>query len=169
VLTVSLNLSGRQLRQQDLRDDVSKALQLAALPPSLLRLEVTEKVVMENGSQTDASVCGLRALGVHVDIDDFGVGATSLDVLRRFSADAFKADRSLVADIGVGSSNGDMVRAVLSLAHGLGAKVTAEGVETRQQLEALRRLGCDYAQGFYFSRPLTVEAAGLLLAQRRSW
>jgi len=164
-LQVSVNLSARQFAEADLIGNVAAILDHAGLRPEDLELEITESVVMD---QTEASIerlRGLRALGVHLVLDDFGTGYSSLAYLRRLPLDTIKVDRSFV--MGLGSDPADMpiVQAVISLAHGLGIDVVAEGIETPSQLATLQRLACDRGQGYWFSRPLPAPMLEALLAE----
>ena len=111
----------------------------------------------------------LRAIQVHVHLDDFGTGYSSLGYLSRFPVSRLKIDRSFIARIGTGGDRSGIVGAIVTLAHNLDMRVIAEGVESAGQLEVLRELGCEYAQGFYFSRPLDSHEAGALLREARSW
>ncbi len=167
--TVSVNLSGRQLAQADLAERVSDIIADAGCRADLLCLEITESVLMRDADRAVAGVDGLRNLGVKVAIDDFGTGYSSLAYLKRFSVDSVKVDRSFVD--GLGSDPGDqaIVSAVVSMAHALGLRVVAEGVETETQLTELVALGCDLAQGYYFAPPQPVADLGELLQRTRPW
>jgi len=158
-LCVSVNLSVRQFSQADLVEQVAAAVAESGVDPELIRLEITESVVVENLEAAAATLKRLRALGVHVYLDDFGTGYSSLSSLHRLPIDALKVDRSFVSRIGEGGGE-QMVGTVATLARNLGVSVVAEGVETRAQLAALRALGCEFAQGFLFSE--AVDAAALL-------
>lgn len=159
---VAVNLSARQFREPGLAESIIRVVQQAGLGAGSLQVEVTESVLM-----ADIALDTLRELkeaGVESAIDDFGTGYSSLDYLGRFPVDVLKIDRSFVARLGEGTGDA-IVRLVVDLGHTLGLRVVAEGVETAEQLECLREMGCDEAQGFFFSRPLTVSAASVLLAQ----
>jgi len=165
-LTMSVNLSVKQFSQPDLLEQVDGVLRDTGLPPRLLKLEVTESMVMEN---TDAAISLLRrlkALGVHIAIDDFGTGYSSLSYLLRLPADTLKIDRSFVSGGGDAGRNADIVRTVVGLAYSLGLDVVAEGVETEEQHALLADLGCTFAQGFLFSPAVDGEAATAMLAGR---
>ncbi|HEX9935862.1 MAG TPA: EAL domain-containing protein [Longimicrobium sp.] len=159
-LCVSVNLSVRQFSQADLVEQVRDALEESGISAHLLRLEITESVVVDNLEAAAATLSRLRALGVRVYLDDFGTGYSSLSSLHRLPIDALKVDRSFVSRIGEGGGE-QMVGTVATLARNLGVSVIAEGVETVPQLHALRALGCEYAQGFLFSEGVD---AGTLLA-----
>ncbi len=156
-IPVAVNLSAQQFRTGRLYDHVERALQESNLAPHLLNLEITESMLMEQ-IQTGQNVLGrLRQLGVHVSLDDFGTGYSSLSYLRRFDVDTLKIDQSFISDLVANAADRDLVSAIISMAHCLRLKVVAEGVEDTGQLEALRSLGCDCFQGFYFSPPLPQE------------
>jgi diguanylate cyclase (GGDEF)-like protein len=168
-LTVSVNLSGKQLLQPDLVEQISAVLEETGIDPWDLRLEITESVVVGNAQQAVAMLGRLRALRVQIHMDDFGTGYSSLSYLHRFQVDTLKIDRSFVSAMGERGENSEIVRTIVSLARSLGIKVIAEGVETAEQLALLRALGCEHVQGYYFARPMTgQEALALLAAGRRA-
>ncbi len=156
-LTMSVNLSGKQLRQADLVDQVKQTLKTTGLEPTSLRLEITESVVMENAEMATAMLRQLRSLDVNLSIDDFGTGYSSLSYLHRFPVNVLKIDRSFVSRMSDGNENAEIVRTILTLAHNLGMEVVAEGVETEDQQQQLKALKCKYAQGYLFSRPVPAE------------
>jgi EAL domain-containing protein (putative c-di-GMP-specific phosphodiesterase class I) len=164
-LTVAVNLSARQLSHGRFADEVADVLAATGLEPERLRLEITETMLMEQNNATLESLHALKDLGIHLVLDDFGTGYSSLSYLDRFPIDALKIDRSFVAALDSGGSAA-IVTAIVSMAHSLDLRVTAEGVETAEQLEHLRRLGCEYAQGFFFGRPAPPGAHDGLLAAR---
>jgi diguanylate cyclase (GGDEF)-like protein len=159
-LVMSVNLSARQFSQPGLVDEVHELLASTGLDPATLELEITESVVMDESEAGIQRLHTLRALGVRLALDDFGTGYSSLSYLRRLPLDVIKIDRSFVAGLGspetaeAGGANLPIIQAVIALAHGLGIEVVAEGIETAEQLELLRQLGCDRGQGYLFSRPL---------------
>jgi diguanylate cyclase (GGDEF)-like protein/PAS domain S-box-containing protein len=163
-LTVSVNLSVKQFTQPDLVEQVDAVLRESGLPSRLLKLEVTESMVMENTDAAIALLRRLKALGVHIAIDDFGTGYSSLSYLLRLPADSLKIDRSFVSGSGDPGRNANIVRTVVGLAYSLGLDVVAEGVETEEQRALLADLGCPLAQGFLFSPAVDGEAATTLLA-----
>ena len=163
-LSVSVNLSSKQFTQPDLIAQIQQALEETGLAPSSLKLEITESVVMENIEKAAEMLRELRALGVELSIDDFGTGYSSLSYLHRFPIDTLKIDRSFVTRMAENNENMEIVRTIVMLAHNLKMNVVAEGVETEQQLMQLMALGCGYAQGFYFSKPLDAKIATRLLA-----
>jgi len=164
-LTVSVNLSVKQFSQPDLVENVDGALRVSGLPARLLKLEVTESMVMENTDGAIAMLRRLKALGVHIVIDDFGTGYSSLSYLLRLPADTLKIDRSFVSGTGDAGRNVNIVRTVVGLAYSLGLDVVAEGVETEQQMSLLADLGCPLAQGFLFSPAVEADEAKALVAR----
>ena len=152
-LTMSVNLSGRQLADPVLPDCVADALGASGLAPERLWLEITESVLMDDADSSVRALEALRVLGVRLAVDDFGTGYSSLAYLRRFPVDALKIDRSFVGGLDEGPQDAAIVEAVIGLAGALGLRVVAEGVETLSQLARVRALGCDEAQGYYFARP----------------
>jgi diguanylate cyclase (GGDEF)-like protein len=152
-LVVRVNVSARQLAHSDLIDIVAAALERTGMDPSQLCLEVTESVLVEDPESSVRTLGALKALGVKIAVDDFGTGYSSLEYLRTFPVDCVKIDRSFVRGIPHSSEDVAIVNAVIELGHALGLSVTAEGVETAEQLGNLQTTGCDTAQGFLFSRP----------------
>jgi diguanylate cyclase (GGDEF)-like protein/PAS domain S-box-containing protein len=172
-LTVSVNLSGRQLNHPGLVDDVAAILTETGIDPGQVELEITESVLVDDIDLSHDTLVRLRRLGVRLVIDDFGTGYSSLSYLRRFPIDVLKIDRSFVLGLDDGSSggagDGAIVSAVVNLAHTLGITAVGEGVETAEQLDELRRVGCDGAQGFYLARPAPGPEIGQLLASNPTW
>jgi diguanylate cyclase (GGDEF)-like protein len=154
-LRVAVNLSATQFRQPNLLATISAALEKNNLLPRFLEVELTESAVMTNAEGSVAILEQLSRMGVVVAIDDFGTGYSSMSYLRRFPIDRLKIDRSFVRDLGADADNTSIVQAIISLAHSLRLKVVAEGVETPEQLEHLRLLGCDQYQGYHHSVPGT--------------
>jgi diguanylate cyclase (GGDEF)-like protein len=154
-LTLSVNLSARQAAQPDLFEQVAAALERSGLEPRCLKLEITESVVMDNAERAITMFKRLRSLGVQLSIDDFGTGYSSLSYLHRFPLNYLKIDRSFVSRMTDTKDNSEIVKTIVTLAHNLGMKVIAEGVETAEQAEQLRTLGCEYGQGYLFSRPIS--------------
>jgi diguanylate cyclase (GGDEF)-like protein len=153
-LRVAVNISGLQFRQKDLLDTIAYALDSSGLAPECLEVEITESVVMQNASDAIVTLERLSAMGVHVSIDDFGTGYSSLSYLKRFPIDKLKIDRSFIRDVCSDMEDAAIVRATIGLAHNLRLRVVAEGVETAEQLQFLRGLGCDEYQGYYKSKPV---------------
>ena len=161
-LTVNVNVSSQEFAQPGFVEQVRAALGEAGLPAPCLRLELTESLLIDGSPEVKETLKGLRALGVGLQIDDFGTGYSSLSYLQRFDADALKVDRSFIAKLDSPES-AELVRTIVTMAHNLGMKVVAEGVETGEQREVLTTLGCEYLQGYLFSKPLGAEgAAGCL-------
>jgi diguanylate cyclase (GGDEF)-like protein/PAS domain S-box-containing protein len=158
--TVSVNLSARSFLQPDLADYVEGILGETSLGAGDLNLEITESVLLEEADSVKSVLFKLRDLGVGLHLDDFGTGYSSLSYLRRFPISALKVDRSFVAGMGPGGEGSEITRAIIALAHSLQMEAVAEGVEAPCQLELLRGLGCEYGQGFYFSRPVDASKAG---------
>jgi diguanylate cyclase (GGDEF)-like protein/PAS domain S-box-containing protein len=156
-LSVSVNLSGRQLDEPGLPQIIAGALSAHDLEPQLLCLEITESALMRDASQALATLVALKELGVRIAIDDFGTGYSSLAYLRRFPVDVLKIDGSFVQGLGEDPEGSAIVAAVLRLAETLGVDVVAEGVETAGQLDTLRALGCQFGQGYFFSKPVPAD------------
>ncbi len=169
-LTVSVNLSARQLQSADIGRTVSQAMSGSGLPPRAISLEVTESVVMGEGETAAREVLGrLRGLGVGVAIDDFGTGYSSLSYLKKLPVTTLKVDRSFTTGLGTSDTNDlAIVNAIIGMAAGLGLEVVVEGVETNEQLLDLRRLGPDGAQGFLWSRPLPPDQMAQWLGQAQN-
>jgi len=161
-LTISVNISARQLSDPRLMEDVQFALAESGLNPKSLALEMTESSIMGNAKQTVEILDRLKAMKIRLQIDDFGTGYSSLSRLQRLPFDNLKIDRSFIRELSSGNSSLDILKAIMQLAHSLRLEVVAEGVETEEQLSSLRQLGCDYMQGFLFSKPVDAEAAGEL-------
>jgi len=163
-LSVAVNVSKLQLTTGSLGQLVRKAMFDNGVPARQLMIELTESMLMDNVQQCVALMHELKALGVTLSIDDFGTGYSSLSYLKRFPVDELKIDRSFVADLPGSATDVALVRTVIDLGHSLGMKVTAEGVETDEQLACLKQFGCDAFQGFLFSRPVTLDQCIELLA-----
>ncbi|HVN50051.1 MAG TPA: EAL domain-containing protein, partial [Acidimicrobiales bacterium] len=168
-LRVSVNLSGRQLGHPGLVDDVSSVLSSTGIDPSLVELEITESVLMDDVEMSRETLGRLHALGVKLAVDDFGTGYSSLSYLRRFPVDLLKVDRSFIDFLDEDGDDSAIVTAIITLAHTLGLVAVAEGVETASQLSALRRLRCDRGQGFHMARPGTDHDTGELLRANPTW
>jgi diguanylate cyclase (GGDEF)-like protein/PAS domain S-box-containing protein len=162
--TIAVNLSGIQFAQPNLGDVVAGALSAAGVEGGALWLEITETVLMEDAASTVGSLGALKALGVQLAIDDFGIAYSSLNYLKRFPVDMLKVDRSFVEGLGSDKESSTIVSAVVGLAHTLGMTALAEGVETAEQLAQVRALGCDAAQGYLFARPEPEDRLGALLS-----
>ena len=156
-LSLSVNLSGRQLLQPDLPEQLSAMLARCGLAPGRLKLELTESMLFGNGAAAIDALNKLRATGVRLCIDDFGTGYSSLSYLHELPIDSLKIDRSFIGAMGEDERKTKIVQTILLLGKGLGIEVVAEGVETQQQADALRKLGCERAQGYFFARPVPLE------------
>lgn len=163
-LSLSVNLSARQVAQPDLLEQIKEALDNSKLSPHCLKLEITESVVMENAEAATLMFKQLRLLGVQLSIDDFGTGYSSLSYLHRFPLNYLKIDRSFVMRLTTDNDNA-IVRTISTLARNLGMEVIAEGIETEEQYQQLKMLGCEYGQGYLFSRPVDNDGVEHLLAQ----
>jgi diguanylate cyclase (GGDEF)-like protein len=166
--SVSVNVSPRQFEHPDIYEHVLGALERSGLPPGRLKLEITESCLMERVREKIELLNRLRELGVMTQVDDFGTGYSSLGLLTQLPVDSLKIDRSFVSRMASGDADGKVVRAVIELAHSLGLKVTAEGIEYDDQRNELLELACDRGQGYLFSRPITAEAAITAMKKRRS-
>jgi diguanylate cyclase (GGDEF)-like protein/PAS domain S-box-containing protein len=157
-LVVNVNVSSRQLTDSLLVEEVELALAESGLDPRFLAIEVTESSIMGNAEQTLATLDRLKAMNVRLEIDDFGTGYSSLSYLQRLPFDTLKIDRSFIHELNSGSDSLDIVKAIVEMAHSLRLEVIAEGVETEEQLREVQKLGCNYVQGFLFSKPVDKEA-----------
>ena len=164
-LTVSVNLSGKQIPKPDLVDYIQKVLEETRLNPACLKLEITENIIMETSLFTSEVFRKLQALGVQLQIDDFGIGYSSLSYLSQFPVNALKIDQSFINKMSVDNSQLKIVQAIVMLAQRLDVVVVAEGVETEAQMEQLRELGCGYGQGYYVSRPMNTTRIESLLEE----
>ena len=162
---VSVNLSARNLLHRDLPSDVAEILERHGLPAHQLILEITETTMMSELEVVEEVLAGVRRLGVQLSVDDFGTGYSSLAFLQRIAVNEIKVDRSFISVLTSSQSDAAIVRATIELAHSLGLRVVAEGVETTDQLAALRALGCDLGQGWHFGRPGPGVATRDLLAR----
>lgn len=167
-LFVCVNLSVKQFSQQDLIEKVSTILMETKLAPATLKLEITESAVMENVETATRMLIELRELGVQLAMDDFGTGYSSLSNLHRFPINTLKIDRSFITHMVDNNENAEIVRTISGLAQNLGMDVVAEGVETREQLAILRGLGCQFGQGYFFSKPLDSEGAEAFISETYS-
>jgi EAL domain-containing protein (putative c-di-GMP-specific phosphodiesterase class I) len=150
---VSVNVSALQFSRPDFVDTIDEVLSASGLAPRFLDLELTERVVIRDVGECASKMAKLRDLGVQISLDDFGAGYSSLSYLQRLPIDTLKLDRSFVEDFKNSSSSSSLMQGIVALAHGLRIRVTAEGVETEQQLELVHHSGCDRAQGFLLGGP----------------
>lgn len=168
-LAVTVNLSSKEFAQANLIDQVIEILQDTGVDPRALKLEITESIVMENIGNATVLLQQLRALGIELVIDDFGTGYSSLSYLHRLPISSLKIDQSFVKGMVEKREHAEIAKTIVTLARSLGIHVVAEGVETLEQLVALRRLKCDAGQGFFFSKPAEVETAETFLAFKNQW
>ncbi|GAC1659499.1 MAG: hypothetical protein NVS4B3_27960 [Gemmatimonadaceae bacterium] len=168
-LAVSVNLSVKQFAQTDFVSRVSDIVRTAGFDPHALKLEITESFAIDDAERTRTMLEELRALGIRIYLDDFGTGYSSLGYLQRLPLDAIKIDRTFVMRMDAGPTQLQLVHTVRELARNIGVAAVAEGVETPAQLETLRSLGCESAQGYLFSRPLPARDMATLLAHDPRW
>ncbi len=165
-LTMAVNVSAHQLMAPGFTGDVAAAVQAADSDPELLTLEITESALVQDSERAVMILHDLKDLGVRLALDDFGTGYSSLTHLQRFPIDTIKIDKSFIAELGSNNTTRTIVESVVDLAHKLGLKVVAEGVETVDQHNQASELGCDYCQGYYFAKPMPVTNVQHLLQQR---
>ena len=161
---MAVDVSGRQFQSEHFQEEIMSVLEQTCLQPKYLELEVTESLLMKSPDLAASLLQNLRRMGVTVAIDDFGTGFSSLSRLQRFPIDALKIDQSFVCKI----DNPDgvsIVMAIINLGRSLGMKIVAEGVETEQEATLLESMGCDVAQGHYFSRPIPPASLSALIAR----
>ncbi len=164
-MDVGVNVSPRLLHRADLVSSVERALSISGLEPENLNLEVTEAAFIPNPEHAIVVMDELKRMGVRVSLDDFGSGYSSLSYLKRLTIDALKIDPSFVRHITTNRDDESISSAIIAMAHGMGMRVIAEGVETNEQLEALRQLGCDEVQGYFISRPVPAEEVTHVLSE----
>jgi PAS domain S-box-containing protein len=167
-LKLSVNVSPKQFAQPDLAAQIGELIRQSEMDPQCIHLEITETIAMADAERSGAVLAQLKALGVHLDIDDFGTGYSSLSRLQRFPVDTLKIDRAFVSKMDADRDTHEIVRIIMTLAHNLGLKVVAEGIENQTQLELLRKLGCELGQGYLFSKPEATQTIDRLLATNRA-
>ncbi len=165
--SIAVNISGIQFNHSDLAETISSVLEQSKIPPQNLELEITEGAVIDNAEEAINTMQRLKALGVKLSLDDFGTGYSSLSYLRRFPVDSLKIDRSFVADIVSDKTDLKIAGNIVKLAHDLSLNVVAEGVETVEQLNMIRALGCDELQGYIFSKPLSHDDFNNMFLQQK--
>ena len=166
-MRMSVNFSAQQFRTEDVVETVAGVLRDTPMSPRGLDVEITESTMMENQELAVTSLQRMKGTGITVSLDDFGTGYSSLSYLKGFPIDTVKIDSSFIHDIPADPDSASITAAIISMAHTLKLRVVAEGVETPEQLAFLREAGCDEAQGYLFSRPLTADAATELLREGR--
>jgi predicted signal transduction protein with EAL and GGDEF domain len=165
--TVAVNISGKQFAQPDLVSQVGHILREACLDPHYLKLELTESVTMRDAERAARILGELKTLGIGLSMDDFGTGYSSLSHLRRFPLDTLKIDRSFVSEMKNSGDSRAIVQMIMSLGRSLGMEMVAEGVETAKQADLLKSLGCEFAQGYFFSKPIDQEGMAEVLLRSR--
>ena len=168
-LSVAVNLSGKHFGHPALVEQIQTVISETGINPAFLKLELTESAVMENAETAIMMLKQIKETGVQISIDDFGTGYSSLSYLHRFPIDLLKVDRSFVSAMEENTENGEIVRTVIALAKALNLKVVAEGIESVHQFHQLRILGCEYGQGYLFSKPLPVPDIERLLDDKTRW
>ncbi|MCT7982549.1 EAL domain-containing protein [Laspinema sp. A4] len=164
-IRMAVNLSARQFHQQNLLQEIAQILRQTKLAPCYLELEITESIAMEDVDLTISLLHGFHEMGIAIALDDFGTGYSSLSSLKHFPLDQLKIDRSFIQEVTTKSHDAAIIETILTLGHGLNLEVMAEGVETLEQLEFLKSVNCDAAQGYLFSQPVPVEIATELYRQ----
>jgi PAS domain S-box-containing protein len=167
-LTMSVNLSSREFAQPDLASEIRKSLEETGVDPGCLQLEIIETIAMGDAEKSGHVLAHLKALGVRLSIDDFGTGYSSLSRLRRIPVDTLKIDRAFISNMDRDPESREIVRIIIMLAHNLGLKAVAEGTETEEQVNLLKQLNCEMAQGYFFSRPADDQAMLKLLVSNHS-
>jgi EAL domain-containing protein (putative c-di-GMP-specific phosphodiesterase class I) len=166
---MSVNLSVREFTQSSFVSRVEETIRATGIDPKLLRLEITESIAIEDTQRTLEMLAALRALGVRIYLDDFGTGYSSLGYLHQWPLDAIKIDRMFVTRMHTEPTHLQLVRTVRALASNIGVVAVAEGVETEAQLATLREIGCEYAQGYLFSKPAPSDEMEKLLSANPRW
>ena len=166
---MSVNLSSRQFAQSDLIAQIQEALIVTELNPANLKLEITESMVMDDVENTIVLLNELKELNIKISMDDFGTGFSSFSYLHRFPTDTLKIDRSFVSNMSQGSKNIEIVNTIVILAHKLGMDVIAEGIETEEERKILADFDCEYAQGYFFAKPLKKDDATKLFINKTQW
>jgi diguanylate cyclase (GGDEF)-like protein/PAS domain S-box-containing protein len=167
-LCISVNVTAKQFAQPDLDSQIKEILEQTGMDPSWVDLEITENIAMGDAERSAIVLSELKALGVRLSVDDFGTGYSSLSRLQRFPVDTLKIDRSFIARIDSDPETHEIVRIIVILAHNLGLKVVAEGIENREQMEMLKHFGCELGQGYLFSKPVAADTVVQLLASQHA-
>jgi EAL domain-containing protein (putative c-di-GMP-specific phosphodiesterase class I) len=164
-LTMSVNLSGKQISQPDIFPFLENTLLQTGLEPSCLKIELTESSIIENNHHSTTAFEKLKAMGVQIQIDDFGVGYSSLSYLSKYPIDALKIDKSFVNQMNNNGNQLKIIQAIVNLTHRLGVDVIAEGIETNDQLNELKDLECKFGQGYLIYKPLAKDEIRILLSE----
>ena len=167
-LTMSVNVTQRQFAQSNLQAEIANVLRETGVDPANVELEIIETVAMANPDPEHSVLSDLKKLGVRLSIDDFGTGYSSLARLQQLPVDTLKIDRQFISAMDASESSREIVRVIVMLAHSLQLKVVAEGVETEEEVRYLRKIGCDMAQGYFFSRPVDEAAIRELLKRNET-
>ena len=167
-LQMAINVSAIQLRRKNFVDTFADILAETGADPRLIEMEVTESVIVGGHEEAIAALAKLDAMHIRIAIDDFGTGYSGLSYLKQFPIHTVKIDQSFIRDLTIDKEDEAIVRAIIAMSRSLGLTVVAEGVESAQQLAMLSELGCDLVQGYYFSEPLSLEAANSHIANQRS-
>ncbi len=167
-LTISVNVTPKEFAQSDLAAQINTILVEVGIDPSSINVEITETIAMADPERSSLVLSQLKTLGVHLSIDDFGTGYSSLSRLQGLPVDTLKIDRAFISKIDTDSETSEIVRIIIMLAHNLGLKVVAEGAETAEQVNLLKKLNCELVQGYFFARPGDHAAAQKLLMRSRS-
>jgi EAL domain-containing protein (putative c-di-GMP-specific phosphodiesterase class I) len=168
-LSIGVNLSVKQFAQPDLREHIADIVKTTGVLPNTLKLEITESVIAGNPDHAITVLDGLKTIGIEIYMDDFGTGYSSLSYLTHLPIDCIKIDRSFVSQMETKDRHFQLVRTILTLARTVNLRAVAEGVESTPQLLALRKLGCEFGQGYLFSRPLPPAEIEALLERNPSW
>jgi EAL domain-containing protein (putative c-di-GMP-specific phosphodiesterase class I) len=166
LVPVSINVSARQFREVDIAKILSHAVERHRIDPALVEIEVTESSMMGSDADVSAMLTAIRRMGIKLLVDDFGTGYSSLSQLQRLDFDVLKVDRAFTVEIDRSDKGSVFFKAIITMAHALGMRVVAEGVENEAQVKILRSLECDEIQGFYISKPLPPSEAQALLSKR---
>ena len=158
-LVLSINVSVRHLMKNDFFDEVREMIELSGIPANKLEIEITESIMIDSAEKALRCIDKVKGMGINIAIDDFGTGYSALSYLNSFPADILKIDKSFIDKMNISESSKQYVAAIISMGHIMGFKVVSEGVEEMKQVETLRRIGCDYIQGFVWGRPLSPEDA----------
>jgi EAL domain-containing protein (putative c-di-GMP-specific phosphodiesterase class I) len=164
-LTISVNVTEREIKYKDFRETVEKALEISGLPPHLLLLELSENIFFQNLKAIERIIVDLKHLGVKLSLDDFGTGYSTLSCLTRIPFDEIKIDRSLSAHVTTSSRDAAIVSGIIRMGHDLGMQVVAEGIETKAQIDFYNNLGCDRMQGYFYSQPVRAGQYEVLIKQ----
>ena len=166
---MGVNLSGRQLIQPKLIEEISTIIETTGIDPAKIEVEITESILLDDVDRSIHLLERMKAMGLKLALDDFGTGYSSLTYLRSFPIDVVKIDRSFVEGIGTDPDSAAIVRSIVDLSRTLGLRTIAEGVETDEELTVLRNLGCDVAQGYLISKPLAAIDAARLISYNPTW